>query len=223
LDPDEGAHIVWRDVRDDSMGISHVYYAYVPKGSTETPVNTAFDAPGASLANYADIALYGNNRVITYQTANYGTRYLLYSGSKTVINNRPIPSGTMQEFPTVLFAADGTRYLSWQDAKNDNGDIYFCKETSPLTTASVETENLEPSFTIYPNPVSKQNPTITLEWISSTPATIKIVDMLGREVMESQTMLQGRSQLTLPKLATGIYYCIATDGKVILNQSITVE
>ncbi|MDP4231557.1 MAG: exo-alpha-sialidase [Bacteroidota bacterium] len=220
LDADEGAHIVWRDVRDDSMGVSHVYYAYVPKGSAETPVNTAFDAPGASLANYADISLYGNNRVITYQTSNYGTRYLLYSGSKTVVNNRPIPSGSFQEFPTVLFAADGTRYLSWQDAKNDNGDIYFCKETSALVTASVDAEKSATKFAVYPNPISTEKSVISISYSISTPGIMRITDLLGREVSSVRLNPTLKEYtLTLPSLASGNYFCsLEGDGMILVRR-----
>ena len=126
LDAAEGAHIVWRDVRDDSGGTSHVYYAYVPSGSNATPANTAFDAAGAQMANYGDVAIYGNIRVLTYQTMNYGTRYILYKDNQPLVNNRPIPSGNAQQFPNVVFTSDGTRYLAWPDGRNDAGNIYFC-------------------------------------------------------------------------------------------------
>jgi hypothetical protein len=210
LDDSEGAHIVWRDARDDSNGVSHVYYAYVPYQSVSAPSNAAFDVNGASLANYPDVALYnhGKYRVLLYETANYGMRYILLNGSAPMVNNRPIPSGNTQQFGTILFTAGGTRYLSWQEAKNDAGDIYFSKETTPLS----ESVKDNPSFSdlgIFPNPLPAESRSLTISYLSGLPATLRIVDVLGKEVFRSTLGSgSGSKQIGLPNLPQGNYYCI---------------
>lgn len=319
LDDAEGAHIVWRDARDDS-GKVRLYYAYVPNGSTATPVNTAFDADGAQQANYPDIALYDHAkfRVIAYETFNYGMRYILYNNTtnSALVNNRPVNvnGNSAKSFTNVLFADDGTRYLCWQDTKNDAGDIYFAKENSKLpsgisdslpgkvmllsplpnavvsvpvtltwekmdkalsyhvqvypkmdsepsyipvydstgiTTTSITvslkaqqidfryswnvsaingegegtkssqefltakssvSEKKESTFSIYPNLVSKDNPTIRIERGSNSPATMTLIDLLGREIASFTLGTDGSKVITLPNLTAGIYYFILNNG-----------
>ncbi len=215
LDATEGAHIVWRDSRDDS-GKVHLYYANVPNGSNQTPINTAFDADGAQAVNYPDIALYGQGkyRVIAYETFNYGMRYILTNNNSALVNNRPVNAngGSAKSFANVLFAADGTRYLCWQDDKNDAGDIYFTKEISPLSPASVINNTVENTFSIYPNPVSKENPTIRIERGSILPTALRIVDLLGREVMSIPLGSETSRLITLPNITPGIYYFNLSDG-----------
>lgn len=320
VDAAEGAHIVWRDVRDDSGGISHVYYAYVPSGSNTTPANTAFDAAGAQMQNYGDVAIYGNIRVLTYQTMNYGTRYILYKNNQPLVNNRPIPSGNAQQFPNVVFASDGTRYLAWQDGKNDAGDIYFCKETSPFVaapgdvtlsmpsnnatglsqpvtlswnaataatsyrlqvstvntftttvldstgivgtsavipglanstqyhwrvtanneagggawsahwafttagSASVAEGNIEDQFSIYPNPVSKENPVIRIGRNLSASASMRIMDLLGREIIKMNFDAGSENiSVSLPAVSSGAYYLILEEGSKISKKNLIVR
>jgi hypothetical protein len=136
LDDSEGVHIVWRDARDNSDG-PHLYYAFVPNGSLVTPMNMKFDASGSQLPNYPTVSLYGKYKAITYETQNYGMRYILNTDNTPLVNNRPISANgsSSKYYANVLFTSDGTRYLSWQDNIVDGGDIYFMKETSSLTAA----------------------------------------------------------------------------------------
>jgi hypothetical protein len=215
LDDSEGAHIVWRDARDDS-GKIHLYYAFVPNGSTETTANTAFDADGSQEPNYPDIALYDHAKyhIIAYETFNFGMRYILDNNTFPLINNRPmnVNGNSNKSFANVLFAADGTRYLCWQDDVNDAGDIYFIKETSSLSSASVGIDDAENNFSIYPNPVSKDNSTFRVERGSNAPVTLRIVDLLGREVSGVPLGYEMSKVITLPNMTPGIYYVILGDG-----------
>jgi hypothetical protein len=208
LDDAEGAHIVWRDARDDSMRI-HLYYAYVSNGSTVTPVNTAFDATGSSQPNYPDIALYdhGKYHAIAYETFDYGMRYILTNNNSPLVVNRPISvNGTSRKsFANVRFADDGTRYLCWQDDKNDPGDIYFAKEISSLSPARVSEETDENNFRIYPNPVLKDDPTITVEHRSDIRVSLSVTDLLGREVFRTDLPSESSATIKLPDLLPGIY------------------
>jgi hypothetical protein len=215
LDDSEGAHIVWRDARDDSNGVSHVYYAYVTSGSIAVPSNTAFDAKGASLANYPDVALFdhGKYKVLLYETANYGMRYILLNGSSPMVNNRPIPSGDMQEFGTILFASDGTRYISWQDGKNDAGDIYFCREQAPLSLENVKDRSNKTNFAIYPNPLTTNGRKLAIDYSAFSFTDFRITDVRGKEVFN--TILDPgltNKQIALPNLTAGNYYCIFNNG-----------
>ncbi len=226
LDDSEAAHIVWRDARDNTGGTNHLYYAFVPNGSLMTPMNMAFDVSGSQSPNYASIAIYGKYRVIAYETFNYGMRYILNSDALALINNRPVNvNGTSSKvFANVLFASDGTRLLCWQDDKSDAGDIYFCKETSPLTPAYVKNETTESNFRIYPNPVLKENPTFTIERSENLFASIQIVDLLGREVIASSIEAGSLSKMiTLPNLRSGTYYCKITEGQSITTKVFIVE
>jgi hypothetical protein len=220
LDDDETAHVVWRDVRDDSAGMAHTYYAAIPKGSTMIPDNTAFDAAGATTVNYPSIALYDHSkyRVITYQTFNYGMRYILYADGKMTVPNRPIPTGTSQQFGTVLFAADGTRYISWQDAKADAGDIYFCEEISPLSTASVEESTPGKPFSVRPNPVSGSQKIITIE-SEAKSGTFRLVDLKGNTVKLWKVKATGGGmKVDLTGFAAGYYVCVFEhDGRTESN------
>lgn len=220
LDDSETAHIVWRDARDDSAGITHTYYAMVPKGSTMIPANEAFDAAGAQLANYPSVALYAHSkyRVIAYQTQNYGMRYILYADGQESIRNRPLPSGGSQQFGTVLFAPDGTRYLSWQDSKTDAGDIYFCQEISPLPTASVAEPTAVQPFAVYPNPVSGDRKIVTIQ-SPATKGTFRLVSMKGNTVKLWQVQADGDSiRVDVSGFAAGTYVCVFEhDGKTESN------
>jgi len=316
LDDAEGAHIVWRDQRDDSTNV-HLYYAHVANASTVTPINTAFDVAGSQLPNYPDIALYdhGNYRVIAYETFNDGIRYILTNGTTPIGKaNRPIQANgsSGKSFANVRFAADGTRYLCWQDNISDGGDIYFMKETMALSTVSdslpgkvilisplpdvvvpvpvtlvwektpsalsyhvqmfqkmdseptppvydstgIQTtsitlnlkaqgydyrylwnvsainaegegpksseefltatssvaETTRSFFSIYPNPVSSENPTLRIERVSNSPTTLRIVDLLGIQITSIPLSAETFQVITLPKISPGIYYCILSDG-----------
>jgi hypothetical protein len=225
LDDSEGAHIVWRDTRDDS-GKIHLYYAFVPNGSTETPENAAFDADGSQEPNYPDVALYdhGKYRVIAYETFNFGMRYILDNSSSPLVNNRPVNvnGSSTKSFANVLFTTNGTRYLCWQDNINDAGDIYFAKETSSLSPATVSVVESNNNFTIIPNPVSKDNRTIKIERGLNNPATLRIIDLLGREVANFSIGSETSKIITLPNMIPGIYYFILSDGsapmKILIGQ-----
>jgi hypothetical protein len=226
LDDSEGAHIVWRDSRDDS-GKIHLYYAFVPNGSTVTPANTAFDADGAQQANYPDIALYdhASYRAIVYETFNYGMRYILSNTTTSLVNNRPINANgnSNKSFANVRFADDGTRYFCWQDSKNDAGDIYFAKETSSLLPASVKNNNAENNFTIYPNPVLKDDPTFRIERASNAPATLRIIDLLGREILRSTLLSERSTIIKLPTLPAGIYCVLLGNGAGVMKRLVVVR
>ena len=70
LDDSNGAHIVWRDSRDDNGGAAHLFYAYVPTGSTMTPMNMMIDASGAQTPNYPTISVYDHHRFVVIASHN---------------------------------------------------------------------------------------------------------------------------------------------------------
>jgi hypothetical protein len=226
LDDSEGAHIVWRDARDDS-GMAHLYYAYVPKGSEQTPANTAFDATGAQSANYADIAFYnqGNYKVIAYQTFNYGMRYILSNDNTILVSNRPLQANgnSNKSFANVLFAADGTRYLAWQDDITDEGDIYFMKETSSLRMAGINYKHGQSDLIIYPNPLLQNQRTFEFEGMENSAATIRVTDMLGKEVYKIFVSASAQKKITVPNLIPGSYYIRIESSGSIISKMIIVQ
>lgn len=223
LDESETVHVAWRDARDDSSGISHTYYAAIPKGSMAVPANTAFDAAGAELVNYPSVALYAHSkyRVITYQTSNYGMRYILYADGIMSVKNRPIPTGGKQEFGTVLFGPDGTRYLCWQDGKSDPGDIYFCKEISPLPTAGVAAPTLQTSFALFPNPLSGTSKLLTIT-LADSQGSVRIIDLKGATVLTSKVST-GHTQIDCSAIAEGTYVCVFEQGGLSQSQLLEIR
>ncbi len=219
LDAQENAHIVWRDQRDDSAS-EHLYYAMVPNASTLTPPNTAFDASGSSLINYPDVALFNNGmaQAIIYQTQNFDMRYILTAGGSTVVSNRPLRanSGSRKEFGHVLFAGDGTRYISWQDDGADNGDIYFCKETIALPTSGVTgSPAVSQAITTFPNPVYDRS--FVLNYSITSPQSLKIYNLLGTEVFSTLLSESDHSKtIELPPLSKGMYEGVVNGQRVSL-------
>ncbi len=230
VDDSSGAHIVWRDSRDDNGGATHLFYAYVPSGSVQTPMNTMIEASGAQSPNYPNVAVYDHHRfvVIAYETFNYGMRYILndtYSGTP-LVNNRPIvANGTSaKSFSSVLFDASGTRYLCWQDAMTDKGDIYFMKETSALINNGAVANSQTPTgLSIYPNPIAKANPSFTITHPSSPKASLQIVDMLGREMIRQDISGQEQTNVTLSQLPSGTYVVVTRSGDVVSRAMIVVQ
>lgn len=227
VDDSNGAHIVWRDSRDDNGGAAHLFYAYVPSGSMQTPMNMMIDASGAQTPNYPNISVYDHHRfvVMTYETFNYGMRYILNANGSPLVNNRPIDANgtSAKSFSNVLFAANGTRYLCWQDAMSDKGDIYFAKETSPLPTSGVAISPMQTGFSIYPNPISKANPTFTITHQASTTGSLQIVDMLGREIVRQDISGQAQTNITLPQIPSGTYFVVTRTADVVNKALIVVE
>ncbi len=226
LDDSNGAHIVWRDSRDNNGGTAHLFYATVANGSTQTPMNMMIDASGAQTPNYPNIALYDHHRfvVITYETFNYGMRYILNANGAPLVNNRPIDANnnSAKSFSNVLFAADGTRYLCWQDAVTDKGDIYFMKETSPLPTSDVAVSQTARGWSLYPNPLSSAHPSFTITREGSANASVVVVDLLGREIIH-QDINREQTTITLPTpLPKGMYYVIEHNGAEVYKGKLTV-
>jgi hypothetical protein len=188
------------------------------------PDNIAFDKGGVAINTYPDIAVYDHSRfhAMIYLSADSGMRYVLYDESHELTQNSPIAPGSSQQFGTILFAADGTRYIVWQDSKNDAGDIYFAKETSALPRAAV-TRSLNASyFSVFPNPVATQN--VMVSYSITAPATVHIIDLLGRDVYHTLLLPNETSkQITVSNLPAGIYQCVLEGTQMREGRVLVIE
>jgi hypothetical protein len=222
LDESETAHIVWADGRTFP---SHLYYTSVTPGETTTPLNTTFDVAGAEVPNCPEISTIANGkyRAIVYQTSNYGARYLLYSHGIAIVNNRPFPSGQSQMYPSVLFAPDGIRYCVWQDSKLGKPNIYFSKETVGLETESVKESIEATSLSMYPNPLSLENRTITISQQEASASSIRVVDELGRERFSAKLSNSTSQTVELPGLSEGNYLCVFHTGSTIQTRMLSIK
>lgn len=223
LGPDETAYVSWRDARDDSgSNKAHIYLAQIPFGSAEIPANKQMDEPLQMLANYPSIATYENGKylAIFYQNTAAGNdtmRYAVYSGGTPVVKNCPLLSVKRGQFANILFAPDGTRYLCWQDMRDDAGDIYFCKEISPLSTASVEVAPLTKPFSVRPNPITGPNKTVTIV-TDATHGTFRLVDLKGNTVKLWKLNESTGMKVDLSGFAAGYYVVVFEhDGRTESN------
>jgi len=97
----------------------------------------------------------------------------------------------------------------------------------PLTsTAEVDAANAQLEFDVYPNPVSAFA-NIQYRLSANQNVAIQLLDSQGRVVdvvsQKEETAGQHQVQLDVSDLATGIYYCKMTAGKLTAVQRVVVE
>lgn len=140
LDEEETAHIAWRDSRPSSQGKDYIYHAMLFYGETScTPDMKISATPRRS--NFPSIGITPDGAIFcTFQdNRNDGSDILsVYSfdggNSFTAASNISDDPGTSQQLePVSTVGPNGTRYTVWHDERNDEGDIYFAKDASPLT------------------------------------------------------------------------------------------
>lgn len=214
LDKNENLHVVWRDARD-AVGAPKIYYARLDKGSSETPGN--FLLSGDALQpDWADVDAYGDgsNVVIAYQTFDKGLQYVLISDNLSEpMRMLADTSDTKKVLAQVAFANNGARYIAWTDDRNDNGDVFFVRDTAPLPTLAVK--HIEGTTTSVIPTIVKVGEKIALE----NAFSIVLSDISGREI----TRLKA-SEFVIPNVAAGVYFVkITTDKDTQISKTIVVK
>lgn len=163
------------------------------------------------------------------------TPKLKWHASATATSYR-LQLSTSRTFDTIVIDTTTTdttfspKKLSWNtvyfwrvDAKNDKGEGDFCEATFFSTVAnpvSVDNEQVPSEYQLYQNYPNPFNPTtvITYRLKSSGNVTLKIYDMLGREVHSAVNEYQTAGihkvdfNIQSTGLSSGIYYYRLTSG-----------
>ncbi len=134
-----------------------------------------------------------NNPIITWQQERYDWMSLkhLYNciGTAVKTDSGWHVNGNMQqyrkvEYPVIVVDTNDRINYAWQDSSDGDYDIYFYS-TPLITSVEIENGNLVPENIIlhqnYPNPFNPTT-TITFELSKAMHVTLKIFDVLGREV-----------------------------------------
>jgi hypothetical protein len=140
LDEDETAHIVWRDVRPSVPGQGYIYHAMLFYEATACTPDTRLST-SLVRSNFPAIAITSDGGIIcSFQgdRDNVSDAVSVYSfdGGNSFTTASKIaddPKASSRLEPIMVVGADGTRYTVWTDARRDAGDIYFVKDSRPLT------------------------------------------------------------------------------------------
>lgn len=193
---------VWRDARQASGDVSHVYLAQNFNGESAT-VNRQLDVSGEVLPNWPDIAQREEVTAIVYETNNRGLQYILSSpfslqpDVKSQIHFR----GSRQQFVNVAFGANGDRYIAWQENRSGTNDIFFVRDTASATGA-VQSES-KAALRVTPNPVRAGEEMTITYGTDRSYRTYELVDVSGKIAANGKLTVSG--SLTVPKLPNGSY------------------
>jgi len=232
LDSKENVHIAWRDARDVTKK-GEVYYAQLVDGSDTVLANKQMSVTGTS-ANWPQVVVSSNGTLIYFQQAQYeGVTRILSCYSTDGGNNwstlLPITNYTATQQLLSATTNNNELFVTWQDAKQDDGDIFFTHAS--LNHAGVESQGILPkdlssTISIYPNP-ARQSETINLlinGASKSQIASVTIYDMLGRSIY-SQFLPQASSSLNLQEahLVPGIYTLQVRTAKGLATAGLVVK
>ena len=214
LDKNEDLHVVWRDARD-AVGTPKLYYAKLPKNSTSIPENIMFSGD-AMQPDWPDVCAYnyGEAVAVVYQTFFDGMKYLLFN--KDMTKELVLPVDTTDSKKTlaqVVFANDGTRYIAWTDDRNDNGDIFFVRDTASL--ASLDVRAIKPSSHGSMSTVVKIGEKIKIA--EENVRLVLIRDVSGREIASYK-----ENSFIIPNIAVGVYLVTTTTDKQVNNTKIII-
>ncbi len=137
----------------------------------------------------------GNGIII--KTTNGGTNWIAQtSGGETSV------------LTSVYFTDSNTGYAVGSGGtilKTNNGGVTYIEET----------ESLEPTFSIYPNPTTgKYNITVPDEFVNEKNLTLTIFDNSGKLIQQKKLeMSEGKIKLDLEQEAKGIYNVTLSNGK----------
>ncbi len=139
-----------------------------------------------------------------------------------------IPTGTYTVYPENI----GYTTTAWSSIVVSSGTtsiktINF-KQTStaiePSTTAVANVSESNNSIAIYPSP---SDGNINLQWgsVNSKTATISIVNMTGQKVYQGELNINsnGRNQLNLSQLQSGMYFINIQAGNMQYNQKLSIQ
>ena len=127
-------------------------------------------------------------------------------------NFNSIPFGTYQLYPDVSGISTTSMYVTISEEKPSEDNINLIIFPNEITFSINENNSdfIENSVLLYPNPVTDQA-RISLEMKKTSGVEIRITDMSGKMVYQSNSMLTiGKQQIILPvgMLPSGIYQVV---------------
>ncbi|MBD3636167.1 MAG: T9SS type A sorting domain-containing protein [Crocinitomicaceae bacterium] len=172
---------------------------------------------------------YKFRRVIESQSATFTDQFcddnLCYSCSGTDwVSPAPVTvvAGDSTLFkPIYNFTDGGTATIKYYALDVNNGDQIIDSVTIQINS-SVGIEEVDVSFTAYPNPVA-DNFFINFNGNEGLTFNLVIYNLVGEEVLKS-TLTNGTNKLSLASLNNGVYfYSIVTNDDIIETKKIIVR
>ena len=116
---------------------------------------------------------------------------------------------------TRLDEANGEYKVTLSQDVNDVGRFYLHTTAAALSVPEVHLENVSVYTTHATN--------IRIEGIALGKTQMKLVNMLGKEVLQQKFSSSGVSDIAIPKLARGIYIVQLNTEKGKLNKKIIID
>ena len=116
---------------------------------------------------------------------------------------------------TRLDEANTEYSITLDKALNDIGRFYLHTSASALSTPEVHLENISVYTTNSNN--------LRIVGIAQGNASVKLYNIVGKEVLSHNFISNGVSDITLPKAATGIYIVKLENGKNVIRKKIFLE
>jgi PKD repeat protein len=205
--------------------------------STNNPLSWAWSFPGGTPSSSAS-----QDPSVTYNTAGTYNAQLIATnsdGSDTILFSNYITVSGFPAVPTVIDNAgtlesshvgSGNQwYLNGSPVGGATNDTYIpvqggsytvvytdvngCSATSAPIISTIGIEDIQLSFSIYPNPATER---LTIDAGIAVKANIKMMDLSGRVVLSSK-MNQSQLSVDVSALADGVYMIRIEYG----NKSIT--
>jgi len=105
--------------------------------------------------------------------------------------------------------------ITFTEAVNNTGRFYLHTSSRSLSTADVFFD----SVSIY----KTDNSTLRITGLQNQDVSISLFNILGKKVMVTTFKANGLKDITLPKLATGIYVVQLTTENGNLNKKVIIE
>ncbi len=171
-----------------------------------------------------------------------GTKYAVQSLPNTDFENMIVPLGVITNTGEITFSVEAlnlpsdikvfledrntntftrldqanSKYtVSLNETTNEIGRFYLHTKSSVL---NIDTNKLE-NVSIY----KTNNSTLRVTGLSDTNSNVKLFNILGKQVMNTSFKSNGVSNISLPKLATGVYIVQLETEKGKLNKKIILE
>ena len=133
----------------------------------------------------------------------------LPSGIKVFLEDR-----TTNTF-TRLDELNSTYKVTLNEKTNDIGRFYLHTKSAALSTETVALENVS----IY----SADQSTLRIVGLSQGKSTIKMFNVLGKQVLNSTFNSNGVSEINVSQLSTGVYIVQLANEAGTLNKKIVLE
>lgn len=109
------------------------------------------------------------------------------------------------------------------DASGNNSDLFYRTVTVKANTSGVEDLNLANAISVYPNPNNGKF-VIAVKNSVSEQFSIRIMNAIGEtvKVVSYSELVNGKVDLDLSNLASGVYFVQAQDGNGVATKKITI-